>query len=232
MTSVPTSLYQYFDQHGVLIYVGITDRGTKRNWEHNTTKEWWPYVDRQAVTHFPDREAALDAERTLIRAHQPPFNKQHNVAHDDVLSAYLAFTAAPRMNAAALFHTLEKSSKGKRRLPLVPHDDAGRLAFRTHLEHAALAMSLYVKPRHKVRVTNNGRLSSLVEELRATGPLMLLVTHKRSLQPGDVVSAEAVVGWDNIKPQRAFLRSVQVKLSEDGESKLRSSWVPQSEAVS
>jgi len=32
---VPTSLYRYYDKYNVLLYVGITSRGLKRNREHS-----------------------------------------------------------------------------------------------------------------------------------------------------------------------------------------------------
>jgi hypothetical protein len=96
-----TSLYRYFDSLGVLLYVGITDRGNQRNSEHDKSKNWWTFVARQEVSHFETREDALAAERACIAMHRPPFNKQHNPDHDKTKAAYLSYvgglnTADPR----------------------------------------------------------------------------------------------------------------------------------------
>ena len=87
----PTSVYKYYDAHGLILYVGITSRGTTRNGEHNRDKEWWPFVVRQEVEHHPTRAAALDRERSLIRRYRPPFNVVHNLGHEETRSAYLTF---------------------------------------------------------------------------------------------------------------------------------------------
>ncbi len=86
----PTSLYRYYDTKGVLIYVGITRRGATRNAEHNQSQPWWKYVARQDVQHFPDRATALTAEKSVIRSHRPPFNKQHNPDKGELATAYIA----------------------------------------------------------------------------------------------------------------------------------------------
>lgn len=88
---VPTSVYRYYDSAAVLLYVGITGRGAARNAEHNKSKEWWPYITRQEVDHYRSRTTALNVERELIRQHRPPFNVQHNLDHEAIREAYLAF---------------------------------------------------------------------------------------------------------------------------------------------
>jgi hypothetical protein len=93
--NIPTSLYLYYDQFDVLLYVGITSRGIKRNLEHNADKEWWQYVSRQEVRHLPDRPAALRAERDLIIQLNPPFNKVHNPDHESLAAAYRRFISQP-----------------------------------------------------------------------------------------------------------------------------------------
>lgn len=74
--SQETSVYQYFDAAGHLLYVGVTGRNVKRGQEHARTKEWWPLVATSTVDHFPTRERALAEESYLIRYHQPPYNTQ------------------------------------------------------------------------------------------------------------------------------------------------------------
>ena len=88
-----TSVYRYYDSAGVLLYVGITNRGSARNEEHDRSKDWWPYVTRQEVSHYRSRAAAANVERETIRQYRPPFNVQHNVDHVAVREAYLAFRA-------------------------------------------------------------------------------------------------------------------------------------------
>lgn len=89
-----TSLYRYYDSHGVLIYIGITGRGMARNAEHNADKDWWPYVASQSVEHFETRNEALAQERRLIGKHLPPFNTQHNPHHARMRAAYMSLVDA------------------------------------------------------------------------------------------------------------------------------------------
>ena len=77
-TSNDTSVYLYYDANGVLIYVGITSRGVRRQREHEREKPWWKFTARQEIEHFPTRREALEREGFLIRAFSPPFNTQHN----------------------------------------------------------------------------------------------------------------------------------------------------------
>jgi hypothetical protein len=92
VVDTPTSVYRYYDQHGLLLYVGVTSRGIQRNREHNTTKEWWPYVVSQQVDHHATRGRALAAERHLIQTFHPPFNTQHNPESHILRAAYLGLS--------------------------------------------------------------------------------------------------------------------------------------------
>jgi hypothetical protein len=85
------SVYKYFDKNSILIYVGMTGRGSRRNAEHNKTKDWWPLVASQEVEHFDTREQASAREVGLISELSPPFNRQHNKhSPDALLAAYLS----------------------------------------------------------------------------------------------------------------------------------------------
>lgn len=90
-SSEGTSVYTYFDEHGVLLYVGITKRRTQRQTEHNGSKAWWKYVVRQEVDHYPTRERAARVEKALIKEFRPPFNIQHNPDHEALREAYTGF---------------------------------------------------------------------------------------------------------------------------------------------
>jgi hypothetical protein len=116
MDSTPTAVYRYYDRHGVLIYVGVTSRGTTRNFEHVSHAEWWPHVASQEVEHHADRSTALAREKELIREFRPPFNRVHNVDHQTLRATYMAFADAGQDSAESFpqqYHRL------KHRLTLV-----------------------------------------------------------------------------------------------------------------
>jgi predicted GIY-YIG superfamily endonuclease len=73
-----TTVYQYFAKNGALIYVGITDRGTRRLHEHAESKPWWKLSTGCTLEHFENREEALAREKQLIQRFRPPYNYQHN----------------------------------------------------------------------------------------------------------------------------------------------------------
>lgn len=77
-TANHTSVYLYFDASDILIYVGITSRGIKRQREHERDKPWWGFTRRQEIEHFDNKEDAIERERSLIATYSPPFNTQHN----------------------------------------------------------------------------------------------------------------------------------------------------------
>lgn len=93
-----TSVYQYFDARGVILYAGITAQGPGRQNQHNKTAEWWDFVASQAVEHYDTREVAQARETMLIRQHRPPFNRQQNPDHPKLRGAYLTLFA-PRVQA-------------------------------------------------------------------------------------------------------------------------------------
>jgi hypothetical protein len=110
--SQQASLYRYYDEDGMLIYVGITERGVIRNHEHASFKEWWPFVASQQVEHFPTREIALANERITIQTYRPPFNKQHNIDYDVLHSIYMQAREAGEVYHP--FRTLDVMQGGKR----------------------------------------------------------------------------------------------------------------------
>jgi predicted GIY-YIG superfamily endonuclease len=72
----PTSVYLCFDDEGCLLYVGITNGGARRGYQHASTKTWWQEVATQRWEHFGSRDEALEREAELIHLHFPPFNLQ------------------------------------------------------------------------------------------------------------------------------------------------------------
>ena len=180
----PTSLYLYFDQHDILIYVGITGRGVSRNSEHGL-KSWWPYVCRQEVRHFESRDAAATAERALIRKHCPPFNTQHNPASGRVRAAYLAFRDS-------------QEAKTRRSLSVVVEldchdpDELGRMRFRTRLEDADIASALVPIKKGQVRAYGFRKNPSLVCGLERVGPVAILTVSRHT-------SPEIVRAYANVR---------------------------------
>lgn len=90
VSPTPTSVYRYYDKSSLLLYVGITSRGIRRQREHNHDKEWWPFVTKQEVEHYSTRATASAREKELIRQFRPPFNRTHNPGWDDLRALYLA----------------------------------------------------------------------------------------------------------------------------------------------
>lgn len=89
------SVYRYYDENNVLLYVGYTTQGPRRNHQHAADKAWWPYVARQEVDHFDTVDDAKRREVELIRHYRPPFNKQHNPDSASLADAYLKMAEIP-----------------------------------------------------------------------------------------------------------------------------------------
>lgn len=73
-----TSVYLYYGVSGYPVYVGVTDRGTRRMHEHADDKPWWPLVIGCSIDHYAKRADALARETYLIKSYRPAFNFQHN----------------------------------------------------------------------------------------------------------------------------------------------------------
>jgi hypothetical protein len=128
----PTSVYRYFDGNNLLVYVGITSRGIKRNREHNDVKSWWQYVVRQEVEHFDTRSEAAARERALIREYRPPYNIQHNPDHASTRAAYEAF----RNSEPTLLDGKELMMRSNNQMPLHEVDRGdGRYWLSTEASH-------------------------------------------------------------------------------------------------
>lgn len=164
----PTSVYRYYDKHGVLLYVGITSRGVTRNIEHNLDKDWWQYVTTQDVDHYGTRPEALRRERELIAKHQPPFNRQHNPSHEAAREAYLGLR--PHMDEQVIaVHELYRIL-GKR-LPLVHHDiDGNSLILRTQLAHVDIAANL-MRPSWTIRTRDYGGQTVSLRKIERDGQI-------------------------------------------------------------
>jgi predicted GIY-YIG superfamily endonuclease len=73
-----TTVYRMFDYQNKLLYVGISNRVDMRIEQHRATKEWFWRVDRITTMTYPNRQAALDAEKFAIKTEKPIYNIVHN----------------------------------------------------------------------------------------------------------------------------------------------------------
>lgn len=70
------TLYRFFDERDVLLYVGITMDPGRRFKNHRATKAWWSEIERIELEQHPDRDTLALAEREAIKTEKP----LHNVA--------------------------------------------------------------------------------------------------------------------------------------------------------
>lgn len=78
VSAPPATLYRFFDADGVLLYIGITERGAMRWEDHREEKHWWPAVTSCTLEHFESRLEVEAAERSAIKTERPRFNTNHN----------------------------------------------------------------------------------------------------------------------------------------------------------
>ncbi|HEY1127263.1 MAG TPA: hypothetical protein VGF83_05840 [Actinomycetota bacterium] len=69
-----TTLYRFFGEDAVLLYVGITGNLPRRLGEHSSDKPWWLQVQHVTTSHYRSREEAATAELAAIRTEHPRFN--------------------------------------------------------------------------------------------------------------------------------------------------------------
>lgn len=74
----PTYLYRLLDDHGRLLYVGISNGPIYRLFQHLEEKPWAPQIAWQNVQRFASREDAEQAERQSIQCERPLYNIQFN----------------------------------------------------------------------------------------------------------------------------------------------------------
>jgi len=79
-------MYRFYDEHGALLYVGITGRRPfRRLMEHICDKPWAPEMARWEVDPgvWHTEEEVLHVERHTIRAERPRYNVRHNESNPD-----------------------------------------------------------------------------------------------------------------------------------------------------
>lgn len=173
----PTSVYLYYDEHQILLYVGITSRGSRRQAEHNGDKEWWQYVDQQAVEHYETRREAAARERTLIDLHRPPFNVQGNPDHVATRAAYIAF----RQAFAGFTDALDLVRHHDKRVPLyVIEESEGTAILATPPQFAPVAAQM-ARLKGSSTVLAAGIACGRIERIQVHGPtaFVTIVFQKR-----------------------------------------------------
>lgn len=73
-----TTLYVLEDIRERVLYVGIPRAAISRLAHHASEKSWWSEVASTEFHHYPTRQKAMEAERTLIQALRPPYNIELN----------------------------------------------------------------------------------------------------------------------------------------------------------
>lgn len=73
-----TALYRFFDADDDLMYVGISATPWERWRQHRGEKPWWHEIANITIERFPNRDAALEAERAAIRSESPLYNIVHS----------------------------------------------------------------------------------------------------------------------------------------------------------
>lgn len=170
----PTSVYRYYDNSGLLLYVGITGRGVRRNIEHDKSKDWWPFVARQEVDHHPTRTTAANIERELIKQFRPPFNVQHNPGWRDTRDAYLAYRGAHRqIDPGVLAARVDRGSQHL--VGMVAQDAFGQsLTLASGIEEA-WKVQLVDLSDAPLNISSGGRKAKLVGKRIEDGRLVLLM---------------------------------------------------------
>lgn len=78
MTERLHTLYRFYDESGVLLYVGITADPSRRFEKHRGDKTWWRHVARIDMAQYGTRDELRAAERVAIENEAPLHNIRMN----------------------------------------------------------------------------------------------------------------------------------------------------------
>ena len=82
MQNRETELYRYYDEKGLLLYVGISLSSVARQAQHKLASSWYQKAVLCKISRYENREKALIAERDAIMKEKPAYNVIHNKAND------------------------------------------------------------------------------------------------------------------------------------------------------
>ena len=74
------TLYRFHDDHGRILYIGVTSREAERWTTHRRESQWWSQIAYVTCQRFNHEWHALTAERTAIRSESPLYNVRSAVA--------------------------------------------------------------------------------------------------------------------------------------------------------
>lgn len=138
------TLYRFKDEHGRLLYVGITNNPAVRMNQHRADKPWWDQVATMEMEHHPSREALAEAEREAIRNELPYWNTIHDATTlDERLGAL--FEACPLAWTALTIKIKHDISKGRLfEVDRVIRSHRGLIPVQFHVVHQDLSVTRYV----------------------------------------------------------------------------------------
>jgi hypothetical protein len=84
LDAMPTALYRHFDHEGRLLYVGISLKAISRTMQHRLGSHWYTNIARIELEWFGSKSAAVDAEKTAVKAEKPLHNITYNKANGNV----------------------------------------------------------------------------------------------------------------------------------------------------
>lgn len=87
--SEETQLYRHFAADGELLYIGISLSTIARLAQHAEHSHWFKRISRVEIQAYPNRRAAMEAEKDAISREQPTFNikRPPGAASDKAIAA-------------------------------------------------------------------------------------------------------------------------------------------------
>lgn len=79
-----TVVYDFYDNRGTLLYIGITSSPERRFASHEANSTWMEFATTYRVTRFATRDDAKSAEKAWIETCRPLFNVEYNDHPDRV----------------------------------------------------------------------------------------------------------------------------------------------------
>lgn len=73
-------LYRHYDEHGNLLYTGISIDPSRRFKQHRHKSVWWDRIATTTYEKYPNRKAAEKAEKAAIKKEHPQWNIIHNAS--------------------------------------------------------------------------------------------------------------------------------------------------------
>ena len=77
----PTTLYRYYREDGVLLYIGIAYDFKGRLENHRLSKDWYYEIKFVRLDHYESRVEAQTAELQAIAIEKPRYNGTSNLRY-------------------------------------------------------------------------------------------------------------------------------------------------------